>query len=220
LHAIPARILRAMLTGLAALALAAPQARAHPHVFIDGGVDFLFDAEGRLADLRVTWIYDPLTSLFLLVDLGIAATEDAELTPDERARLAASQTEWVAGYDGDAYLRRGGVTVGLSGPNGPDAGLRDGRVAIGFSRALAEPFRPGEGAVVEVYDPTYFTAYVVTETPRLEGRAVGCRARVQPYAPSGPLAALQRSLSAIGVDETPPEDFGALFADKVHVTCD
>jgi polyphosphate kinase len=42
---------------LAALLVLAPSAAsAHPHVFIDGGVDFMFDGEGRIESLRVTWI--------------------------------------------------------------------------------------------------------------------------------------------------------------------
>lgn len=211
---------------LRALALALPllsasgQARAHPHVFIDAGVDFLFDAEGRLTELRVTWTYDPLTSLFMLEELGIAAVDDVGLEAADRGRLAAYQTEWVAGYEGDSYLWDGDRRVGLSGPLDAGAQLVDGKVAIRFERALETPFRPGAETVVKVYDPTYFTAYVITGAPRLEGAAGGCGARVVPFEPSGPLAALQRSLQSIGIDEDPAdEDVGALFAERVYLTC-
>jgi ABC-type uncharacterized transport system substrate-binding protein len=201
------------------LVLAPEPGRAHPHVFIDGGIDFLFDASGRLTDLRVTWIYDPLTSLFMLEDLGIDPA--AALAPAERARVAAYQTEWIEGYDGDSYLWDGDRRVGLSGPEDPEAELSDGKVAISFRRALAEPIRPGPETVVKVYDPSYFTAYFVTETPRIEGAAGGCRARVEPFEPNGPLVALQRTLQSVGVDEDPEDqDVGALFAEKVHVACD
>jgi hypothetical protein len=70
-----------------ALALAPLPATAHPHVYIDGGVDFLFDSEGRLARLRVTWVFDALSSLFIMEDLGIGA--EATLTPEDRNRIAA-----------------------------------------------------------------------------------------------------------------------------------
>lgn len=40
----------------AGLGFAVPQAPlAHPHVFVDGGVDFVFDATGKLSALNVTW---------------------------------------------------------------------------------------------------------------------------------------------------------------------
>ena len=206
--------------GLAMLLCAPGAARAHPHVFIDGGVEFVFDAEGLLTDLKVTWIYDPLTSLFMFEDLGI----DPAATPlgaDDRARLAAYQTEWDASFDGDSYLWDGERPIGLSGPQAPDAALIDGRVAIRFTRKLDTPFRPGPETVVKVYDPTYYTAYMVTETPRLEGAAAGCRAAVERYEPSGPLQALQETLSTLPADASPEdEDVGALFADQVFVTCD
>lgn len=211
--------MRALALTLAlALALAPGLARAHPHVFIDGGVDFLFDAEGRLDRLRVTWIYDPLTSLIMLEDLAIPA--DAPLDAAARARLAAYQTEWIPGFDGDSYLRRDDASVRLSGPLAPDATLRDGRAVISFERRLAEPFHPEGETVVEMYDPTYFTAYLVTEAPRLEGAPAGCAAQVEGFTPTGPLMALQQSLSALGTDEDPEDaEVGALFADKVRLTC-
>ena len=212
--------------GTAALALAlglaaAPgPAAAHPHIFIDGGVDFLFDDAGRLEMLRVTWIYDPLTSLLMLEDLGVDPGAQT-LSPSERRAVAAYQTEWIEGFEGDSYLFDGRRRIGLSGPLAPDAELMGSRVAIRFERAVAAPFRPGPETVAKVYDPSYFTAYFVTEAPRLEGGAAGCRARVEPFEPTGPLMALQRSLFSIGIDAEPEDpEVGALFADRVHLRCD
>lgn len=74
---------------------------------------------------------------------------------------------------------------------------------------------------MKVYDPTYFTAYMVTEPPQLEGAAEGCSARVAPFVPGGPLLALQRSLSSLPADANPEDaEVGALFADRVFVACD
>jgi ABC-type uncharacterized transport system substrate-binding protein len=211
--------LRALL--VAACVLGAGPAAAHPHVFIDSGVGFVFDAEGRVEALEITWVYDPLASLFMLEDLGIAAVEDAELTAGERERLAAYQTEWIEGFEGDSYLYEAGARVGLSGPQAATAALVDGgKVAISFRRALAAPLKPGAETVVKLYDPTYFTAYFVTLPVTLEGAPEGCAARVAPFEPDTSLAALQQSLMSLGIDETPEDpDIGALFADKVFVTC-
>lgn len=204
---------------LIAGSLAATPARAHPHVFIDGGVDFLFDGSGRLARLRVTWVYDPMTSLFILEDLGIDTTRP--LSPGDRVRVAAYHTAWEAGYDGDSYLRDGDRPVGLSGPREPDAALRDGRVTITFLRDLDAPYRPGLDTRVEVYDPSYFTAYMITETPGIEGPHAGCRAEVEHFEPTTALAPLQQSLFDLSAEETPEQaDVGALFAEKAHLACD
>ena len=190
--------LLSVLATVAATGLAtglATGAAAHPHVFIDGGVDFLFDETGRLAQLRVTWIYDPMTSLFILEDLGLDPA--APLSEADRARVAAYDTVWEEGYAGDAYLWAGDRPAGLSGPRAPEAELRDGRVTIRFLRDLDAPFRPAPGARVEVYDPTYYMAYVLTEAPRLEGPHAGCEAWVEHFEPTLALAPLQKSLFAL-----------------------
>ena len=210
---------RLTLSILAALLAPAPAAvEAHPHIFIDGGVDFRFDERGRLATLEVTWIYDAMTSLLMLEDLGIDAAEP--LGASDRERLAAYQTTWEAGFDGDSYLWDGERRIGLSGPLEPGAEIRDGLVVITFSREVETPFRPGPGTVTEIYDPSYFTAYAVTDIPRLEGPVDGCRAEVVPFRPTASLQPLLDRLGAVPIDETPDEALGRLFADKVRLACD
>jgi ABC-type uncharacterized transport system substrate-binding protein len=214
----PAGASRAALDVMA-LALAPGAVAAHPPVFIEGGVDFLFAPQGRIESLRVTWIYDPLNSLFMLEDLGLAP-DAAALEPADRARLAAYQTEWVEGFEGDSYLWHDGARVGLSGPLAADAEIRDGQVTIMFRRDVEAPFRPDATTVVQVYDPTYYTAYTVTNTPRLEGAPPGCDAEVVPFEPTRELLQLQLQLVEIPVDGDPDGEPGALFADRVRVACD
>lgn len=203
------------------LGLAPGAGWTHPHVFIDGGVDFVFDPQGRLESLRVTWIYDPLTSLFMFEELAIGGAPHAPLPPEDRARLAAYQTEWMQGFDGDSYLWHRRARIGLSGPVSPDAEVTDGgRVTISFLRRLETPLRPDASTVVKIYDPSYFTAYLVTDPPDLRNAPDGCSAKVVPFAPSGPLIALQQELRAVPIDADPAEDLGALFAEQVFVSCE
>lgn len=214
----PSRPRRTAVAGLLLVLATAGPAAAHPHIFIDGGADFVFDGQGRLAALDVTWIYDPFASLFMLEDLGI----DPALALDEEARrrLAAYQTEWEPGFAGDSQLAIDGRPQPLSGPEAPTAELRDGRVVIRFRRSLETPVRPAPQAALSVYDPTYFTAYTVTEAPRLDGGA-GCAAEVAPFEPTSQLATLQRRLIEIPTDGDPEDpQVGALFADRILLRCD
>ena len=212
---------RLLAASLCALCAAPQAASAHPHVFIDGGVDFVMDTSGDLTALRITWIYDPLASLFLLEDVGIAGLDDGDLTPALRAELASIQTEWIEGYDGDSYLWHDGGRVALSGPVDATARIEDGRVVYSFLRDLATPLRPGADTIVKVYDPTYYTAYAVTLAPRIEGPPEACAAVVEPFEPTPMLARLQQSLAAIPPDGTPEDaEIGARFAEKVHIRCD
>jgi ABC-type uncharacterized transport system substrate-binding protein len=211
--------IRTAAAALAVLTALAPAAGAHPHTFIDGGVDFRFDGEGRLAALEVTWIYDAMTSLFMLEDLGIDAA--VPLAPEDRSRLAAYQTEWDQGFAGDSYLLDGEAAVVLSGPIGADAAVTDdGRVVITFERDVAVPFRPAPEAIVEVYDPTYYTAYAVTTEPALSGEAAGCRAEVVAFVPTAALKPLLDELAAVPADATPERELGRLLADRIRLACD
>lgn len=215
----PPHARRALAAAALACALAPAGASAHPHIFIDGGVDFVFDPAGQLEALRVTWIYDPLNSLFMLEDLGIPFDPPDPLPPGDRASLAAYQTEWIEGFDGDSYLSHDGARVGLSGPQAPDAAVRDGQVVISFLREVETPFRPDATTEVRVYDPTYFTAYAITDTPALDG-GDGCRTEVIPFEPTSMLQALQEQLLALPADADPEGEPGALFAERIRVTCD
>jgi ABC-type uncharacterized transport system substrate-binding protein len=212
---------------LAALALALGlggvplPAGAHPHVFIDTGVDFLFDDEGRLTHIRVSWLYDFMSSFFFLDELGIVEDPPGQIDAAAKAELAEYQSQWIEGYEGDSYLWDGDTRIGLSGPLEPRAEYHDGLVEIVFLRAVETPFVPGADSVVKVYDPTYFSAYFVKGTPRLENAPEGCRASVRPFEPSTDLAALQQSLLSIPIDQDPEDsEIGALFADRVYVSCD
>ena len=53
---------RRALCAAVALAPALP-AQAHPHVFVDGGVDFVLGAGAVLEALEVTWRYDEFETL-------------------------------------------------------------------------------------------------------------------------------------------------------------
>lgn len=209
---------RLILSGFLLAVVAAGQAHAHPHVFIDGGADLIFDEEGRLSALRITWIYDPLTSLFMTEDLGLPGT--GQLTDQQRAELAAYQTEWHPEYDGDSYLLQGDTVHLLSGPRNSSAEIDKGQTVITFEREVLSPFRPEPEAWVEIYDPTYYTAYTITKTPEFIGNAEGCTAEIRTFEPTKDLAALQSSLFAIPADEDPEENLGRLFADKIRITCD
>ncbi len=204
---------------LAAGLMAATSAGAHPHIFIDGGVDFLFDGEGRLTQLRITWDYDPMTSLFMLEDLGIDGSQP--LSADDRARLAGYDTVWDEGYAGDTYLWDGDRAVGLSDPRAPEADIRDGRVLLTFLRDVEPPFRPSADARVEMYDPEYYYAYTLVGAPRLESAPATCHAALEPFRPTAKLTSLQRALSTIPADQTPDQaGVGSLFTDKVRLGCE
>lgn len=207
---------------VAALPLApVPPAAAHPHVFVDGGVDFVFGEGTRLEALRVTWLFDPFETLYTLAAVGVIPDEAGRLAPKDRQRLIEDLGDWPDDFDGSVHLSSGAAEIGLGWPRDLDVRLVEGRLEMTFSRRLASPLDlRGGSAEVAFYEATYFYAFSITKRPVLDGADDRCAARTIPFDPDPTLAALQTTLSALGREEAPEiEDVGALFADRIVVTC-
>ena len=204
-----------------AVALVGPatMAGAHPHEFIDAGVELRFDDEGQLAALRMVWVYDDLTSLMILTDRGI--DPDGPLTEAQSAALAGFDMNWDPDFAGDTYLLHGDQPVALGRPQDWTARIVQGRILTTHIRQLSAPLRPGAvPVVVQVYDPGYYTAYTIATEPLIRGRE-DCRAQV--YGPdiAAADAALAEAMRVLAGDD-PEVDFpaiGAAYAEEVRVTC-
>jgi len=212
--------------GLWGLALAALPAHAHPHVFIDTGLEIAFDDEGRAAIVQVVWVYDEFYSMMSIADYGLDPDFSGSLTEAERIELADIYGNWQPGYEGDLYPERGGAPLDLSPPYDFVADYREGRIIISHRRRFETPVAPDEvPLVIKVYDPTYYVAYTIAAAPQLRGVA-GCRADVIlpdfSYATEQLQAALDELMGGAGMGFDVEEDFpavGADFAEEVHVTC-
>lgn len=202
-------------------ALAAGPAAAHPHVFVDGEATFVLNAQGRLAALRVVWLFDPFYSMLLLTELGL----DSAAQPDAAglAALAALQAEWAQDFGGAGVLTADGAPLPLAAASGVTAGFDAGRVRIGFERALEIPLDPHAARIAAaIFDPSFFVAYTLTaaEVDGAAGDSPNCAARLAAFEPDAELSALQGTLFQLGPDEAPQDPgVGALFADRALLTC-
>ena len=79
---------------LAALMILPPAgALAHPHLFIDAGLELVYDDQGALSQVAVEWRYDAFYSLLIVEDLGLDPDGDGILTPQEEA-AAVRPARW------------------------------------------------------------------------------------------------------------------------------
>ncbi len=208
----------ALMIGLAGLA--AP-AGAHPHVFIDAGVELRFDGAGRLDAVRVVWVYDDLTSLMILADRGLDPDGDGALTAAEAAALSGFDMQWDAGFAGDTYLLQGDQPMALGRPQDWTAAVVGGRIITTHLRRLDTPVAPAAvPIVVQVYDPGYYTAYAIAADPVIRGRD-GCVAEV--YGPDldaaqEALQAAMKELSGLDLEQGFPA-VGQNYAEEVRLTC-
>ena len=196
-------------------------ASAHPHVFVDGGVDFRFADDGRLEALEVTWLYDEFETLYILSSNGMSLNEDGELSEVDRRRLVAIRSQWPEDFDGSAHLSVSGESIELEWPSGLDGALVDGRLQMTFTRELKAPITlRGQDVKVAFYESTYFFAFSITQIPSLLGNFGDCQARVEYFEATKQDSALQVALQRLSREETPEiANVGALFADKAILSC-
>lgn len=203
------------------LLLGASPALAHPHVFIDGGVDFQFSEDETLSALKVTWLYDEFETLYLLASNNLSLNAEGGLDEADRLTLEQKFSDWPEDFDGSAHLMRDGKPVPLEWPSDPKVQLVDGRIQAVFTRALETPLPlSGGNAELAFYESTYFFAFKVTNTPQLRGSSGTCVADVIPFTPDPNDASVLTKLAMLSREETPDdENVGLLFADRIALKC-
>ena len=210
----------------AVLALAPAAATAHPHVFIDTGVEVIFDESGRAVAVQIVWVHDEFYTMLSLDDYGMDPDFTGTVTDAEREELAAIYSNWDDGYNGDLRPLLDGRELALGGPTRVVADVQDARLVIAHRRTFDTPVElSGQDLVLRVYDPTYFIAYTIASDPVLQGRD-DCTAEV--WGPDWEAAdeRLQAALDELLADGRDPmqieADFpavGADFAEEVRVRC-
>lgn len=208
---------------LIAFGLVPAAAAAHPHIFVDTGLELVTDDTGRLTHVRVTWAYDEYYSLLITEDLEVDQDFDEVLTEEDERKLTGFDMQWMEGFEGDLYAMLGDQALTLSGPEEPTANLMHGRIVTTHLREVTgHPVLGGRVLSIKPYDPTYYTAYDVTLPVRMSGLAT-CMIETVPPDIDARLAEMQQQLLRISPDADLEEnDFpevGEEFATDVRVSC-
>jgi ABC-type uncharacterized transport system substrate-binding protein len=201
--------------------LSAP-AFAHPHVWIDTGIEVILNERNEATGVRVSWVYDDLYSLYIVGDMGLDPDWDGKLTAEETARLAGFDMGWDPDFAGDTYALLEDAPLALSRPKDWTAGYDGKRITTTHLRTFDAPVALGDRPlVVQVYDPGYYVAYSIAAEPVVTGGS-GCTAQI--FVPD--MDAAQEALLAALSEYTPDVDLeaeypavGANFAEEVRVTC-
>jgi ABC-type uncharacterized transport system substrate-binding protein len=196
---------------------------AHPHVFVDTEVDIVFDGDGALSGVRLTWVYDDFFSFLLTEELGLDPEGDMILTEEELATLTAFVLDWPEDFGGDLVVEQGGVPVALGRPREGVVELVEGRVRESHLRPVDLIVGADAPVLVQVFDPYYYSAYDIVLPPRVTG-AEACDAALQKADLHAAYSLVDevlygRPASDVGPEEDFPE-VGYAFADTITVTCD
>jgi ABC-type uncharacterized transport system substrate-binding protein len=139
------------------MAVFAPMAVAHPHVWVTARAQAVFNAKGEITALRHTWTFDEMYSAFVTEGQG----KDGQLmTKEELAPLAKTNVESLAEFDYFTFAKAAGKNVEFGPPE--DYSLeqqKDKRVVLRFTLPLNTPASTSKAFSFQVYDPTYFVAF-------------------------------------------------------------
>ena len=197
----------------------AQTAQAHPHVFIDTGLELVFDTQHRATGLRITWSYDDLTSLQIITDKGLDPDFDGNLTPEETTQLNGFDMHWDAGYPGDTYASMAGQPLPLSAPSDWTIAYKDARILSTHYRSFATPIEISQPLRIQVYDPTLYVAYDLKLGAVLTN-AADCTARILLPDLDAARAKLDAAIAALPQDaEAAFPELGADFAEAMEATC-
>ncbi|WP_425041161.1 DUF1007 family protein [Primorskyibacter sp. S187A] len=211
----------------AALLCVLPQiGGSHPHIFVDSTLHFRMDAQDRVTEVEVTWVYDDFFTLLIFEDLGLDPDGDAQLTEAEMEKLWGFDLEnWYEGFEGDLYLTAAdGSKVALGTPVATHLDVIDGKIHAAHKRPVT-PVSP-KGLEVWQYDPTFYVAYTVTGGVHFER---GCAAQViHPDLNDARLAQEAALAEILAEDERLGDsedifqtvELGIHYADRVRITCD
>lgn len=209
---------------LAALGLiCAPAARAHPHIFVDTHVEVVFD-EGRLASVRMEWVYDELFSLLLAEDMGLDDDADGEMTAEEEALLSERVTGWPPGYNGALHVFQEGQEARIGPPQEHVARYSEGRMHEHLVREVAGPLDPADPVEIAIYEAEFYTAYDLFDPIMLVGEGADmCSAEIR----RADIRAAQKEVEEmigrlpqdVGAEEAFPP-VGDRFADRIVIRCD
>ncbi|WP_373052417.1 DUF1007 family protein [Thioalkalivibrio sp.] len=212
-----AACLAALLSGLLGLGVSGA-ALAHPHAWIDVGIELEADADDRVIALRQTWILDPTYSRYLYDD----AMEQFEgATPEEKlARLAAEILDNLAEYDWYTEVRADDRRVFGQPEGSATLAMEDQQLHFRFRLRLDEAVDPDARTLrYAIFDPTYFIEILHDgeSPPRFERSTGPCRMDIVKPRPDP--AVVARAL-ALDFSQTGGTDLGRHFAEQVTVHCD
>jgi polyphosphate kinase len=197
-------------------------AGAHPHIFVEAGIEVMVGPDGTPTALRISWTYDAFFSMLLLSDMGLDADFDGVLTDAEWAELDGFDMNWIDGYHGDTHVMQDGTSLELTGPISWTSDFDGEQLRSTHIRRFVEPPDAGQPWDISVHDPSYYTRYTLADAPKVTGLDA-CMTQVIPPDLDQAEARLSEELDALadaGLDaEVEFPEVGALFAETVRISC-
>lgn len=214
---------RAVLTALAfGVGLAGP-AMAHPHVWVTSKAEIDYGEGGKVTGVRHAWTFDAGYSAF--VTQGLDANGDGKISPEELAGLAKENTANLGEFAYFTRLKIGGKEQAFADAAEPRMWMDGDKLTLSFLLPLKAPVTQGRSVTaLEVYDPTYFVSFGLSEdadAARLAGAPAGCTATItRPKTEAPKTADAKPGMSEAFFEAlTTASSYGVQFANRILVAC-
>lgn len=219
----PPKPFRACLAALGLLAALSVPAAAHPHVWIEMRSDVVFNDQGLISAVNLSWTFDDAYAQMALD--GLDANGDGVYSDSELDPLTKENMESLKDYDYFTSVRFDGEAQALGSIVESGQIYSANKLQLHFQVALAKPLDPKAGDfLLKVYDPEFFIAidYAKDDPVGVVGpMPSACALDVGPVPTGEEVEKTQQMLASKGRDWKPEqaEDFGALFAQPVRIRC-
>lgn len=146
---------------------AARPAEAHPHVFIDNAVTFVFSGD-EITGLRLLWTFDEVFSEAFLQDFD--ADGDGGFSPEEVATIKKNSLASLKEYGYFTHLWMDGQPVAAFEATDLMVSRPGGSVIYDMRITLANPIDPRAGRLeAAIYDDSYYIEVALHQPVRFEG---------------------------------------------------
>ena len=214
------RLFSSLAAALAALAMTAAAASAHPHVWVTIKSELVFAPDGSVTGVRHAWTFDDMFSVF--ATQGLEAKTKGEFTREELAPLAEVNVTSLKEYDYFTYAKANGKKLEFNDPAAGyylDYDKKETVLTLHFLLPLKQPVK-AKDLTLEVFDREFFVDFSFAEKDpaKLVGAPAQCKLTVGK--PQEMNAALAQQLSQLGPNQRDSSlTIGAEYANKILVKC-
>jgi ABC-type uncharacterized transport system substrate-binding protein len=151
----PTRLSSLLITALLLMTTFIPPASAHPHVFVDYGITFVFNQQG-LAGITVEWAFDEMFTQMLVEESDL--NRDQHFDSREIAKIKAGAFDNLASHAYFTHILVNNQPYQVSEISNFDVTLEDGQAHYSFF--IPCQVRAGnipQKVSLTLYDPTYYS---------------------------------------------------------------
>ena len=209
------RQLLALLLLVAACALGASAARAHPHVWITASSALIYAPDGSVTGVRHAWTFDDMFSTYALQ--GIETKTKGVYSREQLAPLAQTNVENLKEFGFFTFAKADGKKERFLEPVDYYLEFKNDALTLHFMLPAKAPFKARQTAL-EVFDPAFFIDFKFDEKDpiKLVGAPADCKLRFE--RPNDGTANAQR-LNENNFANGDNSNYGAMYANKILVDC-